>query len=143
LTGIKEFEENLDRIQDVVRSFEPELRDIGEWYINFLQNDVFETEGGVYGDRWSDINPKYAKRKAENYPGRGILEASGKMRNGWKLYTTSQYALIENQADYAIYHQEGTGKMPQRMIVKFTQDVKDHVYEIFQEGILKRIQNAV
>jgi len=143
LTGVKEFEGNLDRIHNVVRSFEPELRDIGEWYMDFIQNDVFETEGGVIGENWASLDPKYAAEKAKNYPGRGVLEASGKMRTSWKLYTTSHYALIENETDYAVYHQEGTSRLPQRMFVKLDQDRQDTIVDMFKEGILKRIQNAV
>jgi hypothetical protein len=55
LTGVQEFEGSLDRIRDVVSDFIPELRDIGEWYIDFVQNDVFETEGGVYGSSLTGI----------------------------------------------------------------------------------------
>src|ERR1700712_1763880 len=142
LTGVKEFEGSLDRIRDVVSDFTPELRDIGEWYIDFLQNDVFETEGGVYGSSWQSLNSKYAAQKAKKYPGRGILEASGRMRTSWKLYTASQYALITNGAAYAIYHQEGTSRIPQRMFVKFDKQREDHITSMFSEGILKSIQNA-
>jgi phage gpG-like protein len=142
LDGIAEVQGSLDRVQDVMRSFEPELRDIGEWYIDFLQNDVWETEGAVFNESWADLDPEYALAKSEKYPGRGILEASGKMRTSWKLYTTSRYALIENQMDYAIYHQEGTGKMPQRMMVKLDREREDKIMELFKEGVLKRIQNA-
>jgi phage gpG-like protein len=143
LTGVKEFEGNLDRIHGVIQSFEPELRDIGEWYIGFLTNDVFETEGGVYHDYWASLTPAYAASKSKENPGRGVLEASGFMRTHWKLYTTSHYALIENEADYAIYHQEGTSKIPQRMFVKFDQDRQNTILEMFKEGILRRIQQAV
>ncbi len=130
-------------MRNVVRSFEPELRDIGEWYIDFITNEVFATEGGVIGESWSSINPGYAEEKAKKYPGRGILEASGKMRTSWKLYTTSHYALIENEADYAIYHQDGSGGLPQRLFVKLDQERQDTIVEMFKEGILKRIQRAV
>jgi hypothetical protein len=34
--------------------------------MDFLQNNVFATEGGVYGKSWQPINQKYAKKKAEN-----------------------------------------------------------------------------
>ena len=149
LSGIEELEGNLERIKDVVHDFTPELREIGEWYLGFIQNDVFETVGGVIGESWSGLNPRYAESKAERYPGRGVLEASGKMRTGWKVYTASHYALIENLAQnedgeyYATYHQEGTGRLPQRMFVKFDQERKDTIVEMFKEGILKRIQRAV
>ncbi len=127
----------------MVGSFEPELKEIGEWYLGFVQNDVFETEGGAIGESWSGLNPHYAQNKAKKYPGRGVLEASGKMRTSWQLYTTSHYALIENGADYAKHHQDGTNRLPQRMFVKFTSVVQDTIYDMFKEGILKRIQNAV
>ncbi len=148
LSRIEELEGNLERIKDVVHDFTPELREIGEWYMGFIQNDVFETEGGVIGESWSNLNPRYAKTKAERYPGRGVLEASGKMRSSWKLYTTTHYALIENFAQgedgeyYAKHHQEGTGRLPQRMFVKFDEERKNTIVDIFKEGILKRIQRA-
>lgn len=144
LEGIPELESKLDRIQDVVSDFTPELRMIGEWYMGFIQNDVFETEGGVIGENWSPLNSKYALRKSKKYPGRGVLEASGKMRSSWKLYTTTHYALIENGADYAHWHQDGSpgGKIPQRMFVKITNQVEDKIYDIFEESILDRIQKA-
>jgi phage gpG-like protein len=143
LTGVKEFEGKLDRMRNVVKDFTPELRDIGEWYIDFVTNDVFETEGGVYGSSWKPLNSKYAKDKAKKYPGRGILEKTGFMRTHWKLYTASQYALIENQADYAIYHQNGTSRIPQRMFVKLDRQRQDHIATMFREGVLKRLQGAV
>lgn len=156
LTGIKEFEESLNRMSTVTRDFTPELRDIGEWYIDFVTNDVFETDGQVIGEKWPELSDAYKRRKAgvykdkaragfkgKVYAGRGILEASGFMRTHWKLFTASQYALITNQADYAIYHQNGTSKMPQRMFVKFDREREEHITKMFSDGILKRIIEAV
>jgi len=149
LQGITELQGSLDLIRSVVHDFTPELREIGQWYMGFLTNDVFETEGGVIGEPWAPLTPDYAKNKAERYPGRGILEASGKMRTSWGLYTTAQYALIENFAQgdggeyYAKFHQEGTRKMPRRMLAKFDEQRKSTIINMFKEGILKRTQNAV
>lgn len=143
LSGVKEFEGNLTRIQEVVNDFSPELRTIGEWFIDFTTNDVFLTDGGEINEDWAELNPRYKNRKKEIYPGRGTLEASGTMRTSWKLYTTSHYALIENATEYAKYHQEGTGRLPQRMFVKLDQERQDTIIDMFREGILKRIQNAI
>lgn len=142
LTGVKELNANLDRISDVISDFSPELRDIGEWYLQFLQNDVFSSGGSAYGEPWAALSAKYDMAKSKKYPGRGVLEASGKMRTSWKLYTSSHYALIENTTDYAIYHQEGTSRLPQRTIVKLDQQRQDTIMDMFKEGVLKRIQDA-
>ncbi len=112
LSGVEEFEGSLNRMREVIGDFTPELGEIGEWYMGFIQNDVFETEGGAIGESWAELNTAYAQNKAKSYPGRGVLEASGKMRSSWKLYTTSHYALIENGTDYAKHHQEGTSRAP-------------------------------
>jgi phage gpG-like protein len=143
VTGVKELAGSIGQMRNVVKDFTPELRDIGRWYIDFVTNDVFETEGGVYGSSWKSLNSKYAVDKAKKYPGRGILERTGFMRTHWKLYTAAQYALIENQADYAIYHQNGTSRIPQRMFMKLDRQRQNQIITMFREGILKRIQNAM
>src|SRR5690349_17068240 len=121
LSGITELTGNLDKLRSVIKTgLKPELEKAGQWYMDFLQNDVFGTEGGVYGASWQPINQRYAKRKAQKYPGRGVLERTGKLKRSWKLQATSNYALISNYAKnengdlYGIYHQEGTSRLPKR-----------------------------
>jgi phage gpG-like protein len=143
--AMKKMENRRALINDMMKE---SLRDVGEWYINFLQNDVWETEGAVIGESWSSLNPQYAESKAGQYPGRGILERTGKLRTSWRLYTTSQYARIENFAQneqgqfYGIYHQKGTNRLPQRMILKMTSQQEQKIYQIFQEGLTKRFEQA-
>ena len=105
----------------------------------------------MIGETWADLNPSYAEWKGKHYnvPGHTKLVRTGKMRTSWKLYTTTHYALIENFAQgedgeyYATHHQEGTGRLPQRMFVKFDEERKNTIVDMFKEGILKRIQRAV
>lgn len=150
--GVKAAAIGLDRRRTAIKHiFKDTLQDVGDWYLKFLQNDVWETEGAVFGEPWAPLNPKYAKRKAKKYPGAGILEATGTMRSGWKLVTTSNSALIENTAKnkddkyYAVYHQQEekkSKKLPQRIIIKMDEQRRTHIYEMFKEGILKRFEDA-
>lgn len=149
LTGLDTALSSMQKRQSLLKQMTKEtLRDIGEWYIDFLQNDVWETEGAVFGENWTPLNPDYALQKSKKYPGRGVLEASGKLRNSWRLYTTSQYALIENTAQsedgtyYAIYHQQGTNRLPKRVIAKIDEQRKNKIYQMFSEGITRRFESA-
>jgi hypothetical protein len=90
LSGITELENNLEQLRSTLKTgLKPELQKAGQWYTDFLQNDVFATEGGVYGKSWHSINQKYAKKKAEKYPGRGVLERTGKLKKSWSLRAIS------------------------------------------------------
>jgi hypothetical protein len=81
LSGITKLENNLEQLRSVIKTgLKPELQKAGQWYMDFLQNDVFGTEGGVYGKSWQPINQKYAKKKAQKYPGHGVLERTGKLK---------------------------------------------------------------
>ncbi len=149
LSGITELTGNLDRLRDTIKKgLKPELEKAGQWYMDFLQNDVFGTEGGVYGTGWTPVNARYAKSKAARHPGRGILERTGKLKRSWSLRATSDYAVIWNYAKnengdlYGIYHQQGTGRLPQRTIVKLDQQRQTRIYQIVKEGISNRIQAA-
>lgn len=147
--GLKESLAKMESRRSLVKTmFKETLRDVGEWYIDFLQNDVWETEGAVFGEPWASLDPEYAEKKAKFYPGRGILERSGKLRTSWRLYTTAQYALIENTARndqgqyYALFHQKGTNRLPQRIIAKIGEQQKNKIYQMFAEGLTKRLENA-
>lgn len=143
--GLREAETAMSKLHDVVKSLEPELQTVGQWLMSFLETDVFESEGGAIDAYWQPLSPNYQRQKSKKYPGRGILEASGKMRYGYQLYTSSDYALVKMADDitYAKYHQEGTDKMPQRKLVAITNQMEMQIAKRFKDSLSKRIKEAV
>src|SRR5262249_369123 len=65
------FEESVDQLKDT------------------FSNDVFETQGRALGESWAPLQPTYAARKAQKYPGKGILEATGAMRRSFHTRATA------------------------------------------------------
>lgn len=148
VTGVKETQAGLEKLKDAISHLQPVLQDVGDYMMNFLTNDVFESEGGVYGSSWAELSPSTLIQKLKKYPGRGILEASGKMRYGYNLEVSDQAAIISNNAQsesgayYAMYHQTGTDKMPKRTLIKIDEDRKRMIQEKFSDYLNKSISDS-
>lgn len=143
IKGDKRAIAQLRKMINEFNDWKPELRAVGDYLVRFYQDPVFETEGGIFGARWQALSSAYQIRKAVTYPGRGILEASGDLR---RSYTTRVHAnLLEliNEDSKAIYHQEGTRRMPARVIIKVDDARKDEIVNIFKKGVLLKVQKAI
>lgn len=104
----------------------------------------FDSEGGYGSGGWAPLSPSYAAWKAIHYPGKPILERTGALR---RALTTRPLGVerIEDEfgefgvggslgsgVDYAVYHQQGTPKMPARPPVAFPESVKREFVKILQ-----------
>ncbi len=85
----------------------------------------FETEGEFAGQRWRPLSPAYAVWKARHHPGRGILEATGQLKQAasrpQRFQTPTTLTMTIDDAGPAHgpvlqYHQFGDG-VPQRPLV--------------------------
>jgi hypothetical protein len=84
--------------------------------------DQFLTEGARTGRRWHPLSPSYQAWKEAHFPGRPILVQTGHMRaaaldrkRAVALYPDRM--VYEIQDDKAVYHQKGSGHLPQRKLV--------------------------
>ena len=81
----------------------------------------FDQRGRGEHGRWAELTEPYRTRKAKKWPGKGILEATGKMKDdllsddndGVETDRTLEYGTA---VKYAIFHQTGTKKMVARRI---------------------------
>lgn len=134
------------QLQKMLHEFEdwrPELTAAGDYLINLYQNPVFETEGGIFGARWQPLSAAYAIRKATTYPGRGILEASGDLRRGYRKNVYASLLELINDDPKAELHQEGKGRLPVRLIMRVDQKQKTEIIDIFKKGVLMKVEKAI
>lgn len=89
---------------------------------------------------WAPLSLDYAAWKAKKYPGKGILEATGAMRDALTSFGEGSYTLygpnsvfIGSTLDYPTYHQTGTERMPQRVVIDPSdRDAAEWVVEIWR-----------
>lgn len=143
ITGNDRALNQLGNLKKVFTDFSPETKLAGDYFLDFLINEVFNSEGSTYGARWSPLTPQYATQKAKRWGNAGILIASGAMKRSWKLETARDYFQVTNEAPYSIYHQDGTSKMPQRVLLKFDNNRMQKIVDIIVASLNKRVRGAM
>jgi phage gpG-like protein len=105
---------------------------IGGYLGSFFKNEVFDTEGGVFGERWA-IGQYYHK-----------LQRTGKMKNSFIHKEAKDYVLITNTAPYFKYHQSKLPrrKLPRRIMMKIDESRRQRIIKYFQEAIITKANQA-
>ena len=83
----------------------------------------FASEGGTgRAGRWAPLSDRYRAWKQRYYPGRKILELTGRLRDSLSdsghpdalEIRGATFLFIGSRVPYAGWHQEGTGRLPRR-----------------------------
>lgn len=112
-----------------------------------IEEEQFKSEGVKGGGRWKALSPAYAKRKRRLYPGKPILQASGKLYAAMTsespdsiLIKTKDEFAVGTSLPYALAHQKGSGKLPKRPVVSFSNSQKKELQKEMQKGLLAVLQ---
>ena len=139
VSGDKKVIKQIRKIESEFRTWRPELKKVGDFLKDFYSNAVFETEGGVFGSRWSPLSPRYELWKRKNFAGRGILERSGAMRRGFIADVGNTSLQIKNDVFYSRYHQKGEG-VPKRVMAQLDRKRQKEVVDVFKKGVITRLK---
>lgn len=128
-------------IEGVVRDWTPALSTSAADIIDFIQNDVFNSEGEAIGDPWQPLSPGYAKQKERKYPGMPILQATGHMRESFGATIDASSLTVWNSATYFKYHQSRLPrkKIPRRVMMYLTDNLKQTIVKNFQTQFLEAV----
>lgn len=127
LPGLPALAIGLSRIREDISDWRPFWR---ERFVPAFRRQVLEdfvSEGAHSGSRWAALSPAYAAWKRRHAPGRGILVLSGAMKAslvgegpGAIVRLTATTADVGTSVPYALFHQRGTRRMPQRPPMRIT-----------------------
>lgn len=111
-TAVPDFEwlaSELERPENLLRAFASYRRS------QFSQT----TARGVdpYGQAYAPLSAMYAQQKSKRYGSRAILSATGAMLRSYKVTVSGRQIEETVSADYAHYHQNGTSRLPQRLLL--------------------------
>ena len=127
----------LKRYKSCVRNLEPPLRGWG----NYMEQETerqFATETDPDGVRWAALAPStLAEKRRKGYP-ESILTRTGKMRRSVVSVADTRSVLIAVDVPYAIFHQQGTRKMPQRRILGMNEKREQKLRKLIRVWIRAR-----
>lgn len=112
----------------------------------------FDARGqGPSKGAWAQLSERYEQWKSANYPGRNILERTGRLREAltssgspfaMRNVGTSQFDFGTIGLDYASYHQTGTFSMPDRPPFDFGDDFETEARNTAAEGVRDALTEA-
>jgi phage gpG-like protein len=103
----------------------------------------FDAQGGRTGG-WRPLSPRYAAYKLAQVGSKPILEYSGRMRRSLTGQGGDSIRELDDnhlrwgtRTPYAIYHQRGTRRMPQRRIIDLTEDDRRGLMKSLQQFLMQ------
>jgi phage gpG-like protein len=131
VTGDEAVKRGLAGFANLVKDLRPFWRDefapvyFGRVQDGFAMEGQPRTAGGRFAaGRWAPLSPKYKAWKERHYPGKKILAREGDLQAsvawngglgpGGVFHAFPRYVEFGTAIPYAIYHQQGTPKMPAR-----------------------------
>lgn len=149
IDGDKQTIAKLKQLGHSLNEFRSEFRTIGQNMTDFYSNKVFDSQGhALHGRTWQRLKPQTIRQKIKKYPGRGILEASGKLRRSFEFSSSIRHVTVENTARsskgyrYGEAHMAGK-RLPKREFMGINNTIKDDISMRIREGVEDRIRRHV
>lgn len=104
----------------------------------YLRKEIdsnFGAQGTILGSKWQPLNATYAAQKRRRYGSKPILEATGKMRKGFKSSVSPRRLVIKNDVKYFRYHQSNRPRriLPRRPMLNVSPTQQSKIYQIFNK----------
>jgi len=130
IEGEAQLSRRLNSLGNMTKNFKPEFKKSGDFLKGFFGGEVFDTEGAAIKEKW--VGGKSYNR----------LQRSGRMRRSFKAKSDKLSASIWNATDYFKYHQskQPRRKLPRRIMMKLTNQLKNKIIQIFHAGVYKRVK---
>ena len=145
LDGVRTATKKIDRIASTVKDLTPAFKKIGDDFRK-TEDRVFKGQG-YYGSRpgWKPLTPQYRNWKNANFPGKPILQMTGKLRNSLATKgnnhverITKNSITIGTSDQKAMWHQKGNSRgLPARPPITFTKYQGDRWANIIKDEILR------
>lgn len=149
VAGEVEMDRGLARFTDGIADWRPIWPVFGDNFYAHLKS-VFSTEGEAGAGKWAPLSEKYAAWKARRYPGRPILQRTGRLEasltdrhaEGARYEATPKSLTIGSTVKYGIFHQTGGDHLPQRKEIALPEPVKRELMRIAQMYLVQIASSA-
>lgn len=144
VAGDTQLRRSFSRFAEDIKDLSPAFRAIA---LDFkkVEKKQFDSEGAYGSHGWKPLNPKYAAWKAKNFPGRPLMVKTGYLKeslteeNPWTIQDVKPLELhFGTRLNYALRHQTGGGRLPQRRLIDLTEEVKTRWMKIIQKHLVEK-----
>ena len=138
--GERQVSQMLSRTTDKAKDLGPFWVMVGGLLTEIVQ-EQFNTEGSRTGG-WAPLSDRYASDKVRQFGNQPILVATGEMREsllggsgGIQRQQGNDQMVFGTSVPYAVYHQAGTQRMPQRRILDMTEADRRTMMKLLQRHL--------
>lgn len=147
--GVAEFDRTFKRMDAQFDDLTPIWDDVRNAFWE-IEKEQFASEGaaGRYG-KWQKLSDRYEAQKQKQYPGKPILERTGKLKSSLTGQTSDtvyqkdkKNMAVGTSLKYAGFHHRGAGKLPKRAIIAFSGKQKNYLQKEIQKGLVRDLRKG-
>lgn len=143
-----EVKKKLNQLASGVSDFKKPFSEAGDKLLDFYGKDVFKTQGQLAGEPWRKLSAatlKMREQRQGHYRKTPIVRDkiliwTGTLQKGFRKTVTKTKLMIDNTVDYFKYHQQSTGRPPQRKMLHINAKVITMVVESINDYLEKIIK---
>lgn len=148
--GQDKLNDALEELELTFKDFRPLFREAAKLFYEF-EKQAFEAEGETSaGGEWEELSPLYELIKEQRYPGKTILRRTDALyrsltqpnARGSIRRVTETELLIGTGIDYALWHQTGTSRMPERPVIALTGQQNRQMAAFLRKGLAEFVRRA-
>ena len=127
IIGLNKLNLNLKNFSRDIGSFRKPFGQLGEYMEKQAEMNLERRGKIMQSGGWPTLSESTKMYKSKYFPGKPMMVRTGKLRDSFKPINIGKDELgMFSNVNYAIYHQEGTSKLPQRILMKvYKQQVED------------------
>lgn len=114
------------------------ITEIRKWVDNNFQKEGRLHENGKLA--WKPLSKfTLEKRRKGKKNGTKILQDTGRLKNSFELSATNKQGTLLNRVNYAVKHEKGFGRIPQRKIFPEMKQAEKIVKPVYDHFLNKKI----
>jgi len=147
IEGLEKAKGRFDRLTSELLNPKKPLNESGD----FMREEAvrnFPAEGKVFGEKWPPLKEITIKiKQKKGYGGQPMMVRTGRLRDSFFVEEpeiSEGFGTINvlNPTFYAKFHQMGVGKLPRRVLLKFSKKQREKIAQIFVDWIYDRIEKS-
>jgi len=134
--GLKSFAKEIKRMQKASGNLRPAFKRAAVLYQQWVWKN-FQRDGGLHNNaslKWKPLKKPSSRRGGISSK---ILRDTGRLQRDWEFSAGNNWASVKSGVFYSSFHENGTGKIPQRKIFPESKQAEEIIAPAFNMHLFK------